>query len=253
MEPDVRTVLVTGASSGVGAAIAQAFGARAWPVAIGARRQDRLAEVAAHIAEGGTRVFAAPLDVTKPESIDAFFSAAESALGPIDVVVSNAGIGRPGLLHELTDADIYDEIGTNLLGAMFVARRAIPSMIERKRGDIVFISSMTVLEPRPFQSGYAAAKAGVEALARTLTKELEGTGVRTTTVRLGPTRSEFGLGWNPEILMRVIDCWKEWGLMRHMEILEPDDVAAAIVSAVTAPAGFATDVIQLNPDGSART
>jgi NAD(P)-dependent dehydrogenase (short-subunit alcohol dehydrogenase family) len=191
--------------------------------------------------------------VTKPASIETFFSAAESNLGPIDVVISNAGIGRPGLLHELSEADIRDEIGTNLFGAMFVARRAIPSMRERKRGDLVFVSSMTVVEPRPYQSGYAAAKAGVEALARTLAKELEGTGVRTTTVRLGPTRSEFGLGWNPEVLMRVIDCWKEWGLMRHMEILEPEDVAAAIVHAVTAPPGFATDVIQLNPDGSSRS
>src|SRR6185503_15742168 len=97
---DARTVLVTGASSGVGAAIAQAFGARGWPVAIGARRQDRLAEVAAAIKQAGGRVFAAPLDVTKPDSIEAFFSAAESELGPIDVVISNAGIGRPGLLHE---------------------------------------------------------------------------------------------------------------------------------------------------------
>ena len=250
---DVRTALITGASSGVGAAIAEAFGARGWPVAIGARRADRLSEVAARIKEAGGRVFAGPLDVTKPESIDEFFVGAEAALGVIDVVVSNAGIGTPGVLHELSVAEITNEITTNLLGTMFVARRAIPSMLERRRGDLVFISSMTVVEPRPFQAGYGAAKAGVEVLARTLAKELEGTGVRTTTIRLGPTRSEFGLGWSPETLLRVIENWKQWGYMRHMEILEPDDVAAAIVNAVTAPPGFASDVIQLNPDGSSRS
>jgi len=247
-----RTALVTGASSGIGAALSRTFAALGWSVAVGARRSDRLQETAAAIEAAGGKPFAARLDVTEPESIDSFFRDAEKALGAIDVVVSNAGIGTPGLAHELSVAEIHNEIATNLTGAMLVARRALPAMIERCAGDVVFISSMTAVEPRPYQAAYAAAKAGLEGYVRVLRRELEGTGVRATTVRLGPTRSEFGLGWNPEMLLKVIECWKQWGFMRHMEILEPDDVAAAIVHAVTAPPGFSTDLIELNPDGSSR-
>jgi NADP-dependent 3-hydroxy acid dehydrogenase YdfG len=247
-----RTALVTGASSGIGAAIARTFAGLGWQVAIGARRADRLQETAAAVETAGGKPFAARLDVTLPESIDSFFTQAEAALGAIDVVVSNAGIGTPGRAHELSAAEIHNEIATNLTGAMLVARRALPAMLARRSGDLVFISSMTAVEPRPYQAAYAAAKAGLEGYVRVLRRELEGTGVRATVVRLGPTRSEFGLGWNPERLLEVIECWKVWGFMRHMEVLEPDDVAAAIVHAVSAPPGVGTDLIELNPDGSSR-
>jgi NADP-dependent 3-hydroxy acid dehydrogenase YdfG len=247
-----RTALVTGASSGVGEAVACALGALGWPVAIGARRADRLRGVADAIVAAGGRAIAAPLDVTVPASVDAFFATAEAALGPIDVVVSNAGIGVPGLLHEVSPDDMRREIETNLLGSMYVARRALPSMLAHRRGDLVFVSSMNVVEPRPFQAGYTAAKSGVEGMAHALRMELEGTGVRTTIVRLGPTRSEFGFGWPPEVLIRVLDSWKELGFMRHLEMLEPADVADAVVRVVTAPPGVSTDVVQLNPDGTSR-
>jgi NADP-dependent 3-hydroxy acid dehydrogenase YdfG len=243
------TLLVTGASSGIGAAIARAFGALGWSVAIGARRTDRLEEVARAIAAAGGRPFARHLDVTKPDSIDAFFAAAEAALGPVDVVVSNAGLSMPGLLHELSVTDLETELATNLLGPMLVARRALPSMLSRKQGTLVFISSMNVVEPRPFQVGYTAAKMGVEGVARTLRKDLEGTGVRSIIVRPGPTRSEFGFAWGTDMLVRVLDSWKHWGFMRHNEMLHGEHVAAAVVSAVTAPAGANMDVIQLNPEG----
>jgi NADP-dependent 3-hydroxy acid dehydrogenase YdfG len=246
--PERRTTLVTGASSGIGAAIARSFGCQGWPVALGARRIDRLEEVAREIEQAGGRPFAHALDVTRPESIDAFFTAAAAALGPIDVVVNNAGIGVPGHLQELAVEDIQREIATNLLGPMLVVRRALPSMLARKRGDLVFISSMNVVQPRPLQAGYTAAKAGVEGLAQTLRMELEGTGVRSLVVRPGPTRSEFGFGWGPDILMRILDSWKHWGFMRHNEILDDAAVASAVVSAVKAPPGMSMDVIQVNPE-----
>jgi NADP-dependent 3-hydroxy acid dehydrogenase YdfG len=245
-----RTVLVTGASSGIGAAIARAFGTRGWAVAIGARRTDRLQEVAHAIEQAGGRVFAQALDVTQPASIETFFSAAEAALGPMDVVVNNAGMGVPGPLHELAVEDLQREVATNLLGPMLVARRALPGMLARRRGDLVFISSMNVVAPRPLQLGYTATKAGVEGMAHTLRMELEGTGVRSLIVRPGPTRSEFGVRWGPDILSRALDAWKHWGFMRHNEILDGNHVAAAVVAAVTAPPGVSLDVIQVNPDGA---
>ena len=246
---DTHTVLVTGASSGIGAAVAQAFGALGWAVAMGARRGDRLQEVAQTVSAAGGRPFAHYLDVTKADSIDAFFAATEAALGPVDVVVSNAGVGIPGVLHELSVADIETELATNLLGPMLVARRALPSMLARRSGTLIFISSMNAVQPRPLQIGYTAAKAGVEGVAHTLRLDLEGTGVRSLIVRPGPTRSEFGFGWAPGMLVRVIESWQRWGLMRHNDMLDPEHIAAAVVSAATAPAAAHLDVIQLNPTG----
>lgn len=244
-----RTAIVTGASSGIGAAIARGLGALGWTVAIGARRTDLLAAVGRAVEADGGRAFAHALDVTRADAIEAFFAAVEEALGPADVVVSNAGIGVPGMLHELAVADLEREIATNLLGPMLVARRALPSMLARGRGDLVFISSMNVVAPRPFQGGYTASKAGVEGIAHTLRMELEGTGVRATIVRPGPTRSEFGVTWGTDILVRILDSWKRWGLLRHPEILDAEAVARAVVSAVTAPPGANVDVIQVNPEG----
>jgi NADP-dependent 3-hydroxy acid dehydrogenase YdfG len=246
------TTLVTGASSGIGAAIAQAFGACGWPVALGARRTDRLEEVAGAIEAAGGRALAHALDVREPASIEAFFAAAEQAFGAIDVVVSNAGLGIPGLLHELTVEDLHTEIAVNLLGPMLVARRALPSMLARGHGTLVFISSMNVVAPRPFQIGYTAAKAGVEGVAQTLRMELEGTGVRSIVVRPGPTRSEFGVRWGVDILDRVLTSWKHWGFLRHAGLLDPEAVADAVVGAVTAPPGTNLDVIQVNPEGPQR-
>lgn len=244
----VRTAVVTGASAGIGAAIARALGALGWSVALGARRAALLDEVAQGVDAAGGRAFAHALDVTDARSIDAFFGGAESTLGPVDVLVNNAGIGVPGLLHEVPVADLERELRTNLFGPMLVTRRALPSMLERQRGDVVFISSMNVVEPRPFQAGYTAAKAGVEGMAQVLRRELEGTGVRATIVRPGATRSEFGFGWEPDILVRVIDSWKEWGFMRHMDMMDGEQVALAVVAAVTAPPGLHMDLIQVNPE-----
>jgi len=245
-----RTVVITGASSGVGAATAATFGALGWRVAVGARRDERLAETVRAVTASGGVVFGHRLDVANPDSVDTFFAAVEAALGPIDTVISNAGVGLPALLHEATVEQLQTEVATNLLGTMFVARRALPSMLAQQRGDLVFVSSMAVVDPRPFQAGYAAAKAGIEGMAAVLRQELEGTGVRSTVLRLGPTYSEFGVGWDPDILLRVIESWQHWGRLRHTHMLEADQVAEVIVRIVTAPPGLATDIIQLNPDGS---
>jgi NADP-dependent 3-hydroxy acid dehydrogenase YdfG len=129
-----------------------------------------------------------------------------------------------------------------------VARRALPAMLAARRGDLVFISSMNVVEPRPFQLGYTAAKAGLEGMVSVLRRDLEGTGVRATIVRPGATRSEFGFGWDANILMRVIDSWKAWGYMRHLDMMDGVHVAHAVVSVLTAPPGLHVDIVQVNPE-----
>lgn len=251
-EREARTALVTGASSGIGAAIARAFGALGWRVALGARREDRLAEVAREVEAAGGKAFAHQLDVTSAASIDAFFDAAEVAHGPADVVVNNAGIGLPRLLHEAAVAELRRELDTNLLGPMLVARRAIPPLLELGRGDLVFISSLNAVAPRTFQAAYTASKAGLEGLARVLQMELEGTGVRSTIVRPGPTGSEFGAHYGGEMARRLLESWKYWGIMRQLHWMYPEHVARAVVACVTAPRGTHFDVIEVLPENPKR-
>jgi NADP-dependent 3-hydroxy acid dehydrogenase YdfG len=245
--PDVRTALVTGASTGIGAAIARAFGRLGWSVAIGARRVDRLGPVARDVKAAGGRVFSRPLDISDAASVDAFFDGAEAAFGPLEVVVNNAGIGIPGRLQDLTVEEIQTEIGVDLIGPMLVSRRALPSMVERRRGELVFITSANTVAPRPSQIGYTASKAGVEAVARTLKMELEGSGVRSIIVRPGPTLTDFAGDWEPGRVDRLMESWEGWGLTRHGGLLQPEDIAAAVVTAVTAPAHVHLNEIQIDP------
>jgi NADP-dependent 3-hydroxy acid dehydrogenase YdfG len=95
---------------------------------------------------------------------------------------------------------------------------------------------------------YTATKAGVEALAHCLGLELEGSGIRSTVVRVGPTLSEFGFGWDVEELSDIMGYWPRFGLQRHGGILEPEAVARAVVTAVTAPPGVLMDTIEVQPE-----
>jgi len=248
-----RVALVTGASAGMGVAISHSLAALGWRIAIGARRTQRLGQVAARVRDSGGDVFAHTLDVTDPCSVDTFFDAVEARFGPVDVAVNNAGLCIPGLLHEVSPESLQTEVATNLLGPMYVAQRCIPSMVARGRGDLVFISSDNARAPRTFQAGYSASKSGVEALARVLAMELEGTGVRVSTVRMGPVATEFGQGWDAEIIQRVLASWKRFGLQRDFTFMRPESIGAAVVSAVTAPPGTTLAKIELQPDGPPTT
>jgi len=249
-ERTLRTAIVAGASSGIGAAIARALGALGWAVVLGGRRADKLAEVASDVEKAGGRAAALPLDLEAPASIDAFFDASERALGPADVLVNNAGICVPGLLHEVKPEEFQREIATNLVGPALLARRMITSLRARDAaGDLVFISSENVTSPRPFQPGYTASKWGLEGLARTLRLELDGTGIRSTIVRPGPTfPTDFARGWDPALVKRLLATWKAFGIQRHLRWMPADSVAAAVIAVVTAPAGTHFDVVALSPE-----
>jgi NADP-dependent 3-hydroxy acid dehydrogenase YdfG len=242
-----RTVIVTGATAGIGRATAEAFGALGWRVAIGARREDRLDDAAAAVALAGGRGFGHVLDVTDPASVDAFVSAAEKALGPIDVLVNNAASSRPGPLHELSVEHIRETLESGLLGSLLMSRRVLSSMLPARRaGDLVFISSRAAVLPWPRQVPYAAAKAGIEAAAAALRAELAGTGIRALIVRVGDTVTEFASGWSPEQLAEVA-YWSKLGLIAG-SWLQPAQVAAAVVAAVTAPRGVQLETVVVNPE-----
>jgi NADP-dependent 3-hydroxy acid dehydrogenase YdfG len=246
---ELRTAVVTGASSGIGATIATELGRLGWKVAIGARRTDRLDETAARVRDAGGEPFAHRLDMSDAAAIDTFFAASESAIGPIDVVVNNAAVATPGLLVDVPPDAIAREVATNLTGPILLSRLAVASLRRRDaRGHLVFITSDATRNPRPRMTTYTATKVGIESLAHTLGMELEGTGIRTTTIRVGPTISEFGFAWPADVVEGLMSYWPRFGLQRHAGILQPEDIARAVVTAVTAPPGVLLDTIEVQPE-----
>lgn len=246
--PAARTAAVTGASSGLGVAIAEALAGLGWRVAVGARRIDRLAETAKRVEAAGGVAFHHALDVTDVDSVDAFFTATEAAFGPPDVVVNNAGLSYPGHAWQLSPQEIAHEIEVNLLGPMLVARRALPALLRAKRGDLVFVTSDAARNARPRQATYTATKAGLEGYARALAMELEGTGVRSTIVRPGPAASEYAAGWDPTTTVDLLGYWPKFGLQRHLAFMPSEAVARAVVMAVTTPRGVVIDTLEVQPE-----
>jgi NADP-dependent 3-hydroxy acid dehydrogenase YdfG len=244
-----RTAYVTGASSGIGAVTAIALGRLGWRVAVGARRTDRLAETADAVRDAGGRAAAIALDVTDEASVEQFFVAAESELGPVDVLVNNAGMATPGWFHDTGADDVHREVATNLLGPMLTSRLAITSLRRRgARGDLVFVTSDATRNPRPRMAPYTATKAGLEAFAHSIAMECEGTGIRSTVVRVGPTVSEFGFGWDMSHIEELLGYWNRYGLQRHGGVLDPEAIARAVVTVVTAPPGVLIDTIEVQPE-----
>ncbi|MCZ7525506.1 MAG: SDR family oxidoreductase [Acidimicrobiia bacterium] len=251
-ESKPRTAVVTGASSGIGQSVAEELGRLGWRVAVGARRTDRLGDTAARVERAGGQAFTHPLDVTDPQSVETFMVAAEAVLGPVDVLVNNAGMSIPGPFHEISASDHLREVATNYLGALYVTRLAIASMLARHaRGDLVFVSSDATRQPRPRMVTYGATKAALEHMARALAMELEGTGIRSTVVRVGPTFTEFGFSWDPEQVEELLGYWLRFGLQRHAGVMEPTSVARAVVVALTTPEGVHLDTVEVQPEAPA--
>ena len=236
-QPARRPAVVTGASSGIGAATALALASAGHPVALGARRTARCEEVAVAIRDAGGEAVAHPLDLTDGDSVAAFAQVVTGDLGDVEVVVSNAGAVAPGSIRDVDPERFAREIDLNLTGAQRLVHAFVPGMVERRRGDVVFVSSDVAVRARPFMSSYAAGKWGLEGMAHALQMELEGTGVRASIVRPGPTWSEMGADWDPEEGAFVLNQWIRFGLARHPHFMKPTAIADAITTIVSAPRG----------------
>ena len=170
-----RSVLVTGGNRGIGLATARAF----------ADVGDRVAVTTRGGAVPDDRLLAVPADVTDPDSVTAAVSAAEDAHGPIEVLVANAGITRDTLVLRMSEDDWSDVIDTNLTGAFRVVKRVARSMLRQRRGRIVLVSSVVALSGSAGQVNYAASKAGLVGMARSLARELGSRGVTANVVAPG--------------------------------------------------------------------
>jgi NADP-dependent 3-hydroxy acid dehydrogenase YdfG len=192
MELPFRTVLITGASSGIGAACAAAFARAGSRLILAARRRDRLGALARELGAKNTAVHLLTLDVREPDAVAAAIRSLPAEWAEVDVLLNNAGLSR-GLakLHEGLVSDWEEMIDTNVKGLLYVTRAVLPGMVERGRGHVINLGSIAGHESYPGGNVYCASKAAVRALTSGLRMDLVGTPIRVSTVDPGLVQTEF--------------------------------------------------------------
>jgi NADP-dependent 3-hydroxy acid dehydrogenase YdfG len=246
--PDRRPAVVAGASSGIGAATAIELAGRGFPVALGARRVEKLDELVNQIRSDGGEAVAFHLDVTDPDSVKSFVSQSVDALGEIEVMVAGAGDTFFGRLHEISTDTFESQIQIHLIGANRLATAVLPGMLERQRGDLIFVGSDVALRQRPHMGAYGAAKAALVAMVTNFQMELEGTGVRASIVHPGPTKTSMGWSLPAEAIGPALEDWAKWGQARHDYFLRASDLARAITFVAETPRGGFIANMELQPE-----
>jgi len=223
-----EVALVTGASRGIGLAIAHRLGRMGARVAICARSGPTLDRAAEELRRAGVETLAMTADVTRPAEVATLVERTRTALGPIDILVNNAGIGVFGPAHELPEADWDAVLDTNLKGVFLVSKAVVPEMIRRRTGHVINISSLA--GKNAFAGGgiYCASKWGLLGLTYCMAEDLRGYGIRVSAVCPGTVATEFSphAGKN------------------SARMLQPEDVAHAVAALVTqAPQSFISEVL----------
>lgn len=218
----MKTVLITGASRGIGAETARLFAQKGWAVAVNYRNsRDAAEELVSEIRKNGGTALAIPADVGDPEQVEALFRTAERELGQIEALVNNAGIAQQKLFTDLTDEDWDELFRVDVKGVFLCCRRALPAMIRRHRGVIVNISSMWGQVGASCEVHYSAAKAAVIGLTRALAKEVGPSGIRVNCIAPGVIQTEM----NGNLTSETLEALKE---ETPLELLgDPADVAKA--------------------------
>ena len=219
-------VAITGASSGIGAATARALGAEGASVALGARRKDRLTELADEL---GSQVAIVEMDVRRSEDSQRLVDQAVESFGHLDAIVVNAGVGMYGGIMDQTDDEIRSMIDTNVAGTIWPIRAAVPRLLENGGGDIVIVASVAGLRGAGDEAVYAATKHAQVGLAGGLDRELREKNIRVSTIAPGGTATEFAMGTG-----RTPD------MPGLADMLDAEDMAAAVVTVLQQPKSMRT-------------
>lgn len=232
---------VTGASSGIGEAVAAALAERGAKVVAAARRRDRLEALAGRL---GPALLPFALDVADAPATAALPDALPDGWREIDVLVSNAGhdLGGRRRFDRQAIEDAASVVETNLLGTMRLARALAPGMTARRRGHLVLIGSQAGVMSFPGDAAYIASKWGVHGLAKALKADLQGTGVRVTEVLPGAVKTEFA-----EARLRGDRAGAETFYAAFKELLTPEDVARCVLFALEQPAHVNVSELLVQP------
>lgn len=222
-----RTVLVTGGSRGIGLACARRFAAAGHRVAVTFSTTP--------VAEAG--ILAVKCDVTDAAQVEAAVNEVEEQLGPVEVLVANAGVTRDGLLVRMSEDDFATVLDTNLTATWRLAKRVVPKMMKARWGRIVVVSSVGAYVGAPGQSNYAASKAGLIGLARSIAREYGPRGITANVVTPGPIDTDM-LATLPEDKRAAMS-----GVVPVGRIGEPEEVAAAVAFLASDQAAFITGAV----------
>jgi 3-oxoacyl-[acyl-carrier protein] reductase len=226
------SALVTGASRGIGAAIATALAADGWPVGVNYRSDAAGAErVVAAIEANGGRALAVQGDVSEPGAADPLFAAVEERFGPVMVLVNNAGMRADNLSPQIGDPDWDAVIETNLSGAFRLTRRALRSMMRARFGRVINIASVVGLRANPGQANYAASKAGLIGMTKTIAAEVARRGVTVNAVAPGLVETELAQGIDEERFLSAVPARRAG---------TPAEVAACVRFLASEEAGYVT-------------
>jgi 3-oxoacyl-[acyl-carrier protein] reductase len=233
--------LVTGASRGIGAAIAKALAAEGWPVGINFRSDDEGANsVAAEIEAAGGQALPVRGDVADPDAVDNVFAELEQRFGPVLVLVNNAGVRADGLSMQIDDEEWEHVLATNLSGAFRMTRRALKGMMRARNGRVINISSVVGgVRGNAGQANYAASKAGLVGFTRTVAAEVARRGVTVNAVAPGLVETELTEGIDQQ---RFIDA------VPARRAGTPEEIAAAVRFLASDDAAYITG-ITLTVDG----
>jgi NADP-dependent 3-hydroxy acid dehydrogenase YdfG len=238
---DGKVALVTGASSGIGAATAEALAGAGASVVLAARRADRLADLATWLSDKGATVLTVALDVTDERACQEAVARTVDEFGGLDILINNAGVMLLGLINQADTTDWTRMINTNLLGSMFMVHSSLPHLLARK-GSIVQISSVAGRSVRAGGGAYSATKFGIGAFAEALRQEVTTKGVRVVVIEPGVV--------DTELREHITDQQAAAALAARIKDnrnLQSDDVAAAVLYAVTQPDHVTINEITLRP------
>ncbi|WP_256417742.1 SDR family oxidoreductase [Halorubrum laminariae] len=229
---DDAAVLVTGASSGIGEATAHALAERGANVALLARRKEKLESIAEALrTEYDAQALVVPGNIRDPATAEAAIAAVVDAFGGLDVVVSNAGIGRGGDVETMTDEEYAAMQETNVDGTFFLTREALPHL-KTSEGSLVVVGSFAGKFPRPFNPVYAATKWWVRGFAHSVAAQVGDEGVAVSVVNPSEVRTEFGSEDGEPFEERF----------QPGSVTEPEEVAEAIAFAASRPGSTAQEI-----------